>query len=206
MRCVCYPGLSIIQLYTRTDHPGSHTHAMERACLNHVGMGRGPASQGSPWPRGGVDGPRSRLWPPEELEPARTASAQCLGACMSSPRSLLGPECDVQRLRVSFNVAAVGARLRGKHAAVCRYVTYKRACPYLPEWPSGGLKASRMLHGATGCPSVPAALTSISRLYLLLASSRLRNHALPPGSPHPYTFGGPRWSVVMVKKSCQERF
>ena len=30
---------------------------------------------------------------------------------MSSPRSLLGPECDVQRLRVSFNVAAVGARL-----------------------------------------------------------------------------------------------
>merc|ERR1712194_971792 len=63
---------------------------------------------------------------------------------------------------------------------------------YLLEWPSGGLKASRMLHGATGCPSVPAALTSISRLYLLLASSRLRNHALPPGSPHPYV----RWTTL----------
>ena len=48
---------------------------------------------------------------------------------MSSPRRLLGLECDVQRLNVSLNVGrAVGASLRRKDAAMRRYVT-KQAWP-----------------------------------------------------------------------------
>ena len=67
---------------------------------------------------------------------------------MSSPRRLLGPECDVQRLRVSFNVGRCWRELERK--ASDRVSIRDQGGVTIPAgvWPSGGLKHQ-------GCSKAP---------------------------------------------------
>ena len=52
---------------------------------------------------------------------------------MSSPRRLVAPECDVQRLQVSSNVSLDGASLRGRHATT-RSKRSLKAARLAPRW------------------------------------------------------------------------
>ena len=74
---------------------------------------------------------------------------------MSSPRRLLGPECDVQRLQVSFNVGRCWRELERK--ASDRVSIRDQAGVTIPsgvaEWRPESIKDAPQ--GATsGCPSV----------------------------------------------------
>ena len=61
---------------------------------------------------------------------------------MSSPRRLVAPECDVQRLQVSPNVSLDGASLRGRHATT-RSKRSLKAVRLAPRWSARSLEAAR---------------------------------------------------------------
>ena len=61
---------------------------------------------------------------------------------MSSPRRLVAPECDAQRLQVSPNVSLDGASLRGGHATT-RSKRSLKAVRLAPRWSARSLEAAR---------------------------------------------------------------
>eukprot|EP00320_Phaeocystis_rex_P021856 CAMPEP_0119059128 /NCGR_PEP_ID=MMETSP1178-20130426/3341_1 /TAXON_ID=33656 /ORGANISM="unid sp, Strain CCMP2000" /LENGTH=126 /DNA_ID=CAMNT_0007040139 /DNA_START=122 /DNA_END=503 /DNA_ORIENTATION=+ len=64
------------------------------------------------------------------------------GGYLSSPRRLVAPECDVQRLQVSPNVSLDGASFRGGHATT-RSKRSLKAVRLAPRWSARSLEAAR---------------------------------------------------------------
>ena len=178
---VCCPGLGMIQLYTETGYLHHHTRRRGEGLPQPRRDGPRLAILGSPWP------PRWRRQPqgrdsshPKSLS-RRPRRARSVGASTSSPRRLLAPECDVQRLHVSFHVG----RCWREESMRCFVDTGPSERGGMPR--GGRLEACKH-QGASSrelCPRHgPPCRLAIEDGSAPISSSRLRSHTLPPGQPH----------------------
>ena len=121
---------------------------------------------------------------------------------MSSPRRLLGPECDVQRLRVSFNVATSWRELERKACDTLstRDQANAAACPKVVDLRPASIKEH---HRASCVPVMARRVASLSRTGLP------QYRALGVGATPCrlvsliHTFGGPYGSSLEVNGACQ---
>ena len=110
---------------------------------------------------------------------------------MSTPRRLIAPECDVQRLQVSFHVGRCWRELERKacDSLSTRDQANAAACPKVVDLRHASIEEH---HRASCVPRHgPSCRLAIEDGSAPISSSRRRSHTLPPGQPHPYV----RWTI-----------